>query len=227
MSIIDFPYFQIENRDETCGPVYAFDPKMLRGILEKCGFTVVRMPVRTKNIPGMFDTLTGDERLLTHFGVILPEGWHRSYRYVEHGESVEDLLDDTDRYRGWVAIGKDGIPIIGELFCRYAFIGNPFVHEIPVEPPEQAGAKLWMVVIDRSVVDYREPNRYPVVVYHDVRWPVAIDWPMELRMRYARLQGLRQHQRRLEGKPPDWHPVLRWLNEHYPRWQDPAAYWKD
>ncbi len=235
---IDFPFFDVENHDSTMNLAYAFHTEPLRQLLREGGFKVRRMYTSSNRLMRM-GAMRPETRGMTHFDVMLPEGWQIVDGYNGYGQADKDvkhLLDDKGRFRGHIGLDLDGTPVSATLFCRYRLLigGSEWGwYRLPIKPTPLASDCQWAVIVDRADVDRSNPNVFPKIVYHALRFatppkrkPLADALEEITEVDIA--EHMREELNRVHaGKAPNWHPIHQWLNGHYPEWQSPWVYWND
>lgn len=224
-----FPFFTVENHDSTMNLMHSARPEPLAAILQESGFEVRGMSTRVHRTLSM----TGrTQQAMTAFDVVMPEGWTIVEAYDGYGhldKELRHLLDKQGRFRGELCVDLDELPCHGTLFCRYVLLDSPSWYRFP-ERLKLADAvdRQWMAVADRTDVDRTKPDTFSTLVHDAYRWEKAPERkPLKTVLAEMDMGDYMEREiARVEaGKAPDWHPVHKWLNANYPKWQSPWAYW--
>jgi len=220
-SPITLPWFQVQNRD----PVPFMSLREMHEVLLRLGFRVHSIT----DLQGQFLDLelSAPAVNLVQFQVDLPQGWTIAlgYRYGQQTRETLDLLDDQGRLRA--VIHQDlhegkCYPHEAEFYCRYQYLKLPGFYKVPVDQPREF---ITDIVVDWAAVDPKEPNVCPVVVFHESRPVNSTKRSHEELLELLREAGEKELERIRSGQPRLHPPVYGWMYEHYPKYQNPAAYW--
>ena len=114
------------------------------------------------------------------------------------------------------------IPLSATLYTRYSIWDGVPLNFAQVDFDRD---EVRSIVVDRTKIDPRHPNKLVEVAYIDRRWLLAEQYPE------IRDVPVKKRSAWVMEHIPSWIPIVGvsgsslWLDEHFPEWRDPAAYW--
>ena len=220
-----FPQFKIERPNcDYSGHVKLTD---MPSVLQKLGFRVGQMRYHVGEI--LVFPVGECKEQVTLFEVSYPEGWmltedKSSTIYIGDENPVRQILDAHGHLRGLVFCGWDKIPLSAEVYTRYSVWGGVPLNFAQVGF-ERDGVR--SIVVDRTKMDPQHPNKLDVVEHIDRRWLFGEKYPelrdMPAEKRSAWIGEHVPHEERFRGIWTNGSTL--WLDEHFPDWRDPTAYW--
>ncbi len=220
-----FPTFEIE-RSLSFDPTKRVSMKDMKAILTVLGFKVGGVRDHTGEV--MVFPVGARSETGVLFEVVYPSGWtvtdDLSDTIASEGNRMRHVLDRNGYVRAILNCDLNGVPHLGTLCTRYSVWQGVDLGFAKVELENRDGVR--SIVVDATAVD-RTNSGAPIPVMHvDRRWLLA--------EKYPDLLSVEPKNRRawLQKNAPDYLSDITfecgsdlWLNEHYPNWKDPTAYW--
>lgn len=165
----------------------------------------------------------------TLFEVTYPKGWKltedmRSAVYWGDHNPVRQLVDHNNYMRGIVHCGRDLVPLSGTIYTRYSILSGVPLNftKLPIDLTEVRS-----IVIDRTKMNRLNPFKIDEIEYVDRRWLLGEKYPAIIDMSPNERMAWCSKNIPKEDRFGDLHVSgsSLWLDEHFPDWKNPVAYW--
>lgn len=219
-----FPEFEIER--PNCDYSGLLTTTEMVHVLQRLGFTVGQMRYHTSQILAFSGAHTESRTL---FEVSYPNGWKLTEDlshtvYTGDHNPVRQILDTQGHVRGIVHCGLDVIPLSAVIYTRYSVWSGVPLNFAQIDFDFDRDA-VHSVVVDRTRLSQQRPDKLSTIEYADRRWllgekhPHLLDMSPEDRQRWIDANiSLGEIRVEVNGS-------TLWLDEHFPEWRDPTAYW--
>ncbi len=221
-----FPQYEIDRSSEL-----DFSGRLnmsgMRDTLCKLGFTVGGVRTHTGNVL-IFPVGPGKENG-TLFDVSYPTGWTvtddvSSHIYTGDHNPVRQVLDHNGHLRALLFCGHDKIPLSARLYRRYSIWRDVPLNFATI--PETDRSDIRSVVVDMTKINPLTPSTATELEHVNRRWLLAEKYPHIRELAPDKRQSwLRENTPKIMANMSSDCGSSLWLDEHFPHWRDPAAYW--
>jgi hypothetical protein len=218
-----FPQFKIER--PNCDFTGRLTVSEMPVILKKLGFRVGQMRYHKSKIL-VYPVGECDESS-TLFEVEYPAQWTltkdlQSSVYVGNDNPIRQIHDAHGFLRGVVHCGWDMMPLSATLYTRYSvWSGVPLnFAEAKIDRNEVRS-----VVVDRTKINPQDPDKLEELLHVDTRWLLAEKYPQIRDMAPEKRSCWIAEHIPERSITVGVNGSTLWLDEHFPDWRDPTAYW--
>lgn len=163
------------------------------------------------------------------FEVDYPEGWTltedlSSHIYTGDFNPVRQLIDQNGFLRGILNCDLAGIPVDAVIYTRYAVLSGVHLNFTQIDF-DRSGVR--SIAIDHTTIDRAKPHTVVSPLHINRRWLLGEKYPeMKDVPSDERLKWRKKH----VSKEDSLYIMTNcgsslWLDENFPLWKDPAAYW--